>query len=206
VTATNRATGTARSISIDVERVVAEADFSVPQSLTDGFEPELAPPPAEEPRSRTRGWLLVIVLLLLVAVLAVGAWWLLVRDAGETPTPRSSQEAPAAPAANDSTPADPESTEDGSFGLSDSGQARADGQSPTDQSDTESATTETIPDSNSVEYRIRRGDTLWDISETFYGTPWMFSELADANEISNPNLIFAESDLEIPDQLRRSND
>lgn len=206
VTATNRATGTVHSVSIDVERVVSEADFSVPQSLTDGFEPELAPPPAEEPRSRSKGWLLVIVLLLFGAVLAAGAWWLLVRDPGEMPTPRSSQEAPAAPAGNDNTPADPESTDDVSPGQSESGPARADEQPRTDQSDAEPAMTETVPDSNSVEYRIRRGDTLWDISETFYGTPWMFSELADANEISNPNLIFAESNLEIPDQLRRSND
>ena len=74
------------------------------------------------------------------------------------------------------------------------------------QADPSLTSPESIPDSNSVEYRIRRGDTLWDISETFYGTPWLFSELADANEITNPNLIYAESDLEIPDQLRRGDE
>ena len=96
------------------------------------------------------------------------------------------------PAADDGAPVDPEG-----------GAGAASGQVASGPADPSPTGTENTLDSNSVEYRIRRGDTLWDISETFYGTPWLFSELADANEITNPNLIYAEKDLEIPDQLRR---
>jgi len=197
VTATNRATGNVQSVSIDVDQALNEAEFSVPQSLTDGFEPELAPEYPEEPRSRSKGFLLVAVMLLGLVALAAGAWWLLLRAPGEDPLPGSSQEAPIAPAADDSAPAGPE---DPGSGQSSSEQAAS------GQADPSLTSPESIPDSNSVEYRIRRGDTLWDISETFYGTPWLFSELADANEITNPNLIYAESDLEIPDQLRRGDE
>jgi len=47
-------------------------------------------------------------------------------------------------------------------------------------------------------YTINWGDTLWDISARFYGTPWRFPELAEENRITNPDLIYAENDLMIP--------
>lgn len=49
-------------------------------------------------------------------------------------------------------------------------------------------------------YRILRGDTLWDISDRFYGTPWRFSELARRNQIRDPNVIFPEDQLIIPEK------
>jgi LysM repeat protein len=202
VSATNRATGNAQSVSINIDSAAAEAEFSVPESLTDGFEPDFAAEIEEEPRSRRSGWLLVLVMLIVFAILAAGAWWFLLRapsepmsddppaavDSGETEA--SPQEPPESttPVAGGASPAEP------------AGPAVTGGTAPSVQ---ESTPTDVIVDGDSVEYRIRRGDTLWDISETFYGTPWLFSELADANEISNPNLIYAESDLEIPEQLLR---
>ena len=49
-----------------------------------------------------------------------------------------------------------------------------------------------------VTYRIKRGDTLWDISATYYRNPWLYHKLARANAIRNPDLIFAGSRLYIP--------
>jgi hypothetical protein len=49
-------------------------------------------------------------------------------------------------------------------------------------------------------YRILRGDTLWSISDRFYGTPWRFSELARRNQIRNPNIIFPEDCIIIPEK------
>ena len=39
-------------------------------------------------------------------------------------------------------------------------------------------------------YRIKQGDTLWDISATYYRNPWLYPKLAKANSIKNPDLIF----------------
>ena len=48
-------------------------------------------------------------------------------------------------------------------------------------------------------YRIKRGDTLWDISATYYRNPWLYHKLARVNSIRNPDLIFAGSRLYIPE-------
>ena len=50
-----------------------------------------------------------------------------------------------------------------------------------------------------VSYRIRKGDTLWDISATYYRNPWLYLRLARANSIRNPDLIFAGEKLFIPE-------
>ncbi len=49
-----------------------------------------------------------------------------------------------------------------------------------------------------VWYRIRRGDTLWDISSSFYNTPWLYGQIANENDIRNPDLIFTEQKIFIP--------
>jgi len=49
-----------------------------------------------------------------------------------------------------------------------------------------------------VNYRIRWGDTLWDISEAFYRNPWLYPRIARFNNISNPNLIISGRTIRIP--------
>ena len=51
----------------------------------------------------------------------------------------------------------------------------------------------------SVVYRIKRGDTLWDISSTYYRNPWLYPKIAKANSIRNPDLIFAGTRIVIPE-------
>jgi nucleoid-associated protein YgaU len=50
-----------------------------------------------------------------------------------------------------------------------------------------------------VTYRIRKGDTLWDISSTYYRNPWLYPRLARANSIKNPDLILAGAKIFIPE-------
>jgi hypothetical protein len=49
-----------------------------------------------------------------------------------------------------------------------------------------------------VAYRIRWGDTLWDISQAFYRTPWSYSYLARYNGIRNADRIVAGRTIRIP--------
>ena len=52
------------------------------------------------------------------------------------------------------------------------------------------------PPPTSFQYRIKRGDTLWDLSQTFYRTPWLYKKIARDNGIPNPDLIYAGRKLE----------
>lgn len=40
-------------------------------------------------------------------------------------------------------------------------------------------------------YTVKRGDTLWDISLSIYGTGFRWVEIAKANKLANPDLIHA---------------
>jgi nucleoid-associated protein YgaU len=39
-------------------------------------------------------------------------------------------------------------------------------------------------------YTVKKGDTLWDISRRFTGTPYNYPEVARVNEIENPDIIY----------------
>jgi len=55
----------------------------------------------------------------------------------------------------------------------------------------------TIP-REGVNYMIRWGDTLWDISEAFYRDPWLYPRIARHNSIRNPNHIISGRTISIP--------
>jgi nucleoid-associated protein YgaU len=55
----------------------------------------------------------------------------------------------------------------------------------------------TIP-REGVNYRIRWGDTLWDIADAFYRNPWLYPRIAKHNNIRNPNLIISGRTIRIP--------
>jgi nucleoid-associated protein YgaU len=49
-----------------------------------------------------------------------------------------------------------------------------------------------------VTHKVVPGDTLWDIAKRFYGNPFRYHEIAAANGIANPDLIFPDQVLVIP--------
>lgn len=51
---------------------------------------------------------------------------------------------------------------------------------------------------NGYRYKIRWGDTLWDISDAFYKNAWLYPRIARYNKIKNPDLIISGSILVIP--------
>jgi hypothetical protein len=56
---------------------------------------------------------------------------------------------------------------------------------------------QTIP-REGVPYRIRWGDTLWDISEAFYRNPWLYQRMARFNSIRDPDFIISGNTIRIP--------
>ena len=57
-----------------------------------------------------------------------------------------------------------------------------------------------VKKSADVQYHIRWGDTLWDISESYYKTPWKYPKIADYNKIKNPDLIISGTDILLPSE------
>jgi nucleoid-associated protein YgaU len=49
-------------------------------------------------------------------------------------------------------------------------------------------------------YTIRRGDTLWDLAEKFYGDPNKYRQIAIANGINNPDQISVGQVIKLPSQ------
>ena len=49
-----------------------------------------------------------------------------------------------------------------------------------------------------VQYKIKWGDTLWDLAETYYNNPWLYKKIAAANSIPDPNKIIAGTTIVIP--------
>lgn len=49
-----------------------------------------------------------------------------------------------------------------------------------------------------VRYRLRWGDTLWDIAQNFYKNPWAYKKIAKYNNIKNPNKIISGTYITIP--------
>ncbi len=47
-------------------------------------------------------------------------------------------------------------------------------------------------------YKIRWGDTLWDLSIAYYRTPWLYRTIAKANKIKNPDHIISGTWIYIP--------
>ncbi len=57
---------------------------------------------------------------------------------------------------------------------------------------------EPAPEAKETKLKLKWGDTLWDISEAYYKTPWLYSKIAKFNKIKNPNLIIAGTYINIP--------
>lgn len=57
---------------------------------------------------------------------------------------------------------------------------------------------EPAPEAKAVRYKIKWGDTLWDLAESYYRNPWNYKKIATYNKIKNPNLIIAGTWLDIP--------
>lgn len=53
---------------------------------------------------------------------------------------------------------------------------------------------------DSTEYTVRSGDTLWDIASELLGNSMLYLDIAELNNINDPDLIFTGQILDIPQQ------
>ncbi len=51
----------------------------------------------------------------------------------------------------------------------------------------------------SVRYKLKWGDTLWDLADTYYRNPWQYKKIARWNGIENPDYIIAGTYIYIPE-------
>jgi len=59
-----------------------------------------------------------------------------------------------------------------------------------------------LQDGNTTDYTIKKGDTLWDISEEFLKDPFLWPDIWENNKyIRNPDLIFPGDKLSIPSDI-----
>ncbi|AEE17790.1 LysM peptidoglycan-binding domain-containing protein [Treponema brennaborense] len=49
-----------------------------------------------------------------------------------------------------------------------------------------------------VRYKIKWGDTLWDLADSYYNNPWLYKKIAKANGIRNPDYIISGTYIMIP--------
>lgn len=56
-----------------------------------------------------------------------------------------------------------------------------------------------------LDYTVVKGDTLWDIAKRFYGNPFLWQNIFEANEnkIKNPNLIYPDQVFIIPEIVKK---
>lgn len=188
---TDLVSGDSRDLAVDLDDLPFDLDD---HSIT---ETQNAPVLLEEPPRRRRSWIIPVILLVL-ALIAAGLWFFLLRDDATAPVgeeesapPVTTEEAPALPEAETSEQVTPESP-------SDAGEQVVTPEQSVPEQIEETAEPEAITTSVEVPYEIIRGDTLWDISIHFYGTPWRFREIAERNAIGNPDLIYADDDIVIP--------
>lgn len=57
---------------------------------------------------------------------------------------------------------------------------------------------QTAPESKNITYKIKWGDTLWDIAQSYYNNPWKYHKIAKYNGIKNPDHIISGTTITIP--------
>jgi LysM repeat protein len=204
--ANDRSTGETQSFSMSLQTLAAEETYEIPEFEMDAEpqrkEPTEQPPLTgqsypvgeadrrREPLAR-RGpnvFLLILFIILGLALVLVIAWFVY-RSVTGSAAPAAEKPAAVSPQKPETPAAEkPAATAPSGQGQSEGGGAAA------------SSPAEKPKPAGSVTYRIKKGDTLWDISSTYYRNPWLYPKLAKANKIRNPDLIFAGTKIVIPQE------
>ena len=220
-TAGDNKTGDTQSLSVSMESLDEQGIYDIPEfDLDENFSPEPVITPEEESRlnddyedkdevrrSRRSPLLLIAFLLFGIAVIVLLAFLLPRLLKGPEVPPLQAEARPAV-----ETPVEAESA----------GAAVPEPEPavPGPEPDPEPAVVEMQPEpepvvadpaaaggspalpEGGVWYQLQWGDTLWDLSSSFYRDPFRYDQIAVENGIPNPDLIFAGRDIYIPQPRR----
>ncbi len=68
---------------------------------------------------------------------------------------------------------------------------------------TERAAGFVFPKDLPITYVVKENDNLWQISETFYGSGYNWTDIAEANNLTSPDLLAVGQELTIPDVVAK---
>ena len=161
--------------------------------------------PAEAKRERPHRTLaLVVLIILILAILGIGAYFIF-KSVNGTSVPELQADSPSKneqPVVEEVAEAEPEPepvVEAVEAPVVEEPEEKA--VEPA-ASEVEAAGSQGLPPTGSgggVWYRLKWGDTLWDLSNSFYRTPWLYKIIAVENDIKNPDVIYAGDDIHIPE-------
>ena len=224
--ASDRLTGEEQSLSVSLTSVEVEEMFEIPDfefEKSGDEDAETAPDETEEeepdrdlrgesyplveedrrlqPAEALRRRNPLLLVLLLIAALAVvgGVTYLIFLAINGPGVPDLESDGGARTVAAEAQQATQptQSSQSAPTGSSQSAQAGSSSSSASEAPPTAAAGA--AAPAGGAEYQVRRGDTLWDISSTYYRNPWLYPKIAKANDIRNPDLIFAGATIFIPE-------
>ncbi len=152
-----------------------------------------------EPRPRGGAGITIVLVVLALALLAALGYVVYRLIWGPPITSFSSLFCPPA-VETAATPAEPSAPMEPASPAAPAATEPAEPAAPAVETATSTTATSTTTASAGVTYRIKRGDTLWDLSSTYYRNPWLFPVIARANGIKNPDLIIAGARIVIPER------
>ena len=159
-----------------------------------------------EEEKRGFPWLIVICVALLLTAIGLAIWFFAFRDKGgeavsrppiaqesQASTPKPAEPAPPAPA-----PEPPPPVIQAPAAAPASPAASAQPRRNRPPAPVSSYNVPSVIPKDGAPYRIRWGDTLWDIAEAFYRDPWQYPRIARFNNIRNPDLIISGTTIRVP--------
>ncbi|MFW5710807.1 MAG: Hsp70 family protein [Spirochaetota bacterium] len=193
-----------------------EEDFFPPEEAveaelgeeeTEGeIEEEAEEEAEEESRSKVRPILVALLVILALALIGALLYLFVFMAADEEATPqlqaRQEQEQAQEQPSDETAEEQPELSETRTRAEEPAGEgAEAQPSAGVDKGEGETVVTSSrdqVEFTGGVWYKIRWGDTLWEISSSFYDNPWLYDQIAKENEIRNPDVIYAENSIFIP--------
>ncbi len=163
-------------------------------------------------RRRSRGGRVLALLFgaVLIALAVIFFWdrFLTVPAKGASSTRKTQPSAPIQDQAQDVKPKAPAPAEKAPESATGAPKAASSGPAPLEPQGGEESGILSVqggPSANEEgRYQIRWGDTLWRISERFYGERGLFEELAEANQLADPDYIIAGREIYLPPAVQGS--
>lgn len=209
-TAEETATGERRSLNVSLEALDEEKKYEVPdfefEEDTDSLPLEATAlhdtaaweEPEAEATPKGRGLRIALVaagILLLALVAAFLVWYFAVRDRGGMGIgAAAAATAPAPKAVTTTTSLAPATTGTLAAAVTTTLAPKVAAAVPAPKA----AATPIPKTAVTTSYRLRWGDTLWDLAYSYYSNPWLYPKIAKANGIRNPDRIIAGTRIQIP--------